>query len=125
VWAAAVTVDNWTIELETQPPNSPDSNQCDLTFFRALQADQWAAGFASTTEGLIEKVMHAWQHFDVMKINKGFITLQTCLNEILESDGGNDYKIPHMGKDRLQRLGQLPRRIRASPLALENANRFT
>ena len=30
------------------------------------------------------------------------------MNQIIECDGGNKYKIPHMNKDRLVRLGQLP-----------------
>jgi hypothetical protein len=30
------------------------------------------------------------------------------LNEIIEKHGGNDYKIPHYGKQRLEREGVLP-----------------
>jgi hypothetical protein len=41
----------------------------------------------------------------------GFITLQSCLEEILLSNRGNKYKIPHMGKKMLVRLGSLPGRI--------------
>ena len=41
-------------------------------------------------------------------LNRVFVTLQSCLNEIIDCDGGNQHKIPHMNKDRLERLGQLP-----------------
>ena len=44
----------------------------------------------------------------------GFLTLQSCLEEIIVSHGGNEYKIPHMGKERLLRLGILPIRITAT-----------
>jgi hypothetical protein len=29
----------------------------------------------------------------------------------MENDGGNNYKIPHMGKEKLARVGQLPTSI--------------
>ena len=30
------------------------------------------------------------------------------MNEILKDQGSNDYKLPHMGKEKLEREGQLP-----------------
>lgn len=30
-------LDGWNIEFETQPPQSPDLNKCDLCFFHSLQ----------------------------------------------------------------------------------------
>ena len=30
------------------------------------------------------------------------------MNEIIDHDGENDYKIPHMGKDQLERQERLP-----------------
>ena len=46
--------------------------------------------------------------FDPAKINRTWLTLQSCLNEILLNDGGNEYKIPHMNKAKLEREGRLP-----------------
>jgi hypothetical protein len=40
--------------------------------------------------------------------------LQSCLEEILVSYGDNEYKIPHMGKQMLLRLGTLPICVDAS-----------
>ena len=37
------------------------------------------------------------------------------MNCIIECDGGNNYSIPHMGKRSLERAGQLPRSIHATP----------
>ena len=36
------------------------------------------------------------------KLNHVWLTLQSCFN-IIENDGGNDYKIPHMGKESMER----------------------
>jgi hypothetical protein len=63
-------------------------------------------------------VIRAYEEFPPRKIDFGFITLQSCLDEILSSNGDNTYKIPHMGKERLLRDGVLPARVRASPQAL-------
>ena len=34
--------------------------------------------------------------------------LQVVMNQIIERDGGNDFRLGHMGEERLARLGQLP-----------------
>jgi hypothetical protein len=46
-----------------------------------------------------------------MKLNDVFLTLQTCMNQIIKAHGSNDYKIVHMDKDRLERLGLSPQSI--------------
>jgi hypothetical protein len=112
----AVTAGNWKITLVTQPAQSPDTNHLDLTFFRALQSKQWDNGFALEIDGLIEQVNRAYKDFPSQKIDFGFITLQSCLQEILLSNGGNEYKIPHIGKERLLRSGTL-QRVRIAALA--------
>jgi hypothetical protein len=43
---ATATIGNWKFALVTQPAQSPDTNQLDLTFFSALQYTQWDNGFA-------------------------------------------------------------------------------
>ena len=42
------------------------------------------------------------------KLNHVWLTLQSCFNMIIENDCGNDYKIPHMGKESLEQRGLLP-----------------
>ena len=39
----------------------------------------------------------------------GFLTLQSCMNNIMETDGSNNCKIEHKLKEKLQCLGLLPR----------------
>ena len=52
--------------------------------------------------------MEAFRTYPRVLINRTWLTLQSCLNEIIEKHGGNNYKIPHMSKERLEREGQLP-----------------
>ena len=58
--------------------------------------------------------MKAYEDFPEQKIDNGFLTLMCCMNKILENDGDNNYKIPHMSKATLERKGTLPRSIPVS-----------
>ena len=110
-------VESALIKLVTQPAQSPDTNHLDLSFFRALQSSQWDHGFALEIDGLIAQGMRAYAEFPWRKMDFGFLTLQSCLEEIMLSHGDNEYKIPHMGKEGLLRVGALPVRIAASAQA--------
>jgi hypothetical protein len=68
---------------------------------------------------IIQCVQQAYNAYDKNKINKIWLTLMGCLNEIIEHHGNNDYQIPHMGKDRLIRLNQQPIAIPVCDLGLE------
>jgi hypothetical protein len=93
--------------LYTQPANSPDVNINDLGFFRALQSLYQRSTPANVGE-IIASVQQAYLDYDHVKINRIWLTLQCCLNEIITHHGNNDYQIPHMAKERLEREGQLP-----------------
>jgi hypothetical protein len=53
------------------------------------------------------------------------ILQQCCLDDILIRNGGNDYSIRHMGKERMLREGILPDRIEASKAAIHTFNFVT
>ena len=99
----------------TQAPNSPDTNILDLGFFRAIQSFNDAC--PDNEEELIKSVEKAYGEYPWCKLNFVWLTLQSCLNKIIEHDGGNDYKIPHMGKESLWRRGQLPEVLHVTPAA--------
>ena len=61
----------------------------------------------------MDVVEHSFWEYPMEKLNKVWITLQCCMNCVLKCNGGNDYKIPHMSKDKLERMGELPRTILA------------
>jgi hypothetical protein len=93
--------------LYTQPANSPDCNINDLGFFRALQA-QYQKSTPSNVGEIIANVQQAYQQYDYRKINRIWLSLQCCYNKIIDHLGNNDYKLPHMQKERLEREGNLP-----------------
>ena len=62
----------------------------------------------------------AFEAYSANDINKIWVTHQNCMVEILKASGGNQYKIPHMNKDKLLREGNLPISLSA-PLQLYEA----
>jgi hypothetical protein len=108
--------DGFDIRLMCQPPNPPDLNILDLGFFRAIQSLQHKETPKSIDE-LIEAVMKAFESF--LETNKIFLTLQTCMKEIMKAKGSNKYDIPHIKKDILQKEGQLPTEIKCDPSLVE------
>ena len=95
------------IMFDNQLAQSPDTNVLDLGYFASLQSLQQQRN-SRTIEELQNHVIESYNQLDHVKLNKVFLTHQTVMAEILLNDGGNDYKIPHLGKDRLTRSGQLP-----------------
>ena len=81
----------------TQAPNSPDTNILDLGFFRAIQSFNDAC--PDNEEELIKSVEKAYGEYPWRKLNFVWLTLQSCLNKIIEHNGGNDYKIPTWEKN--------------------------
>ena len=66
-----------------------------------------------------------FHEYDPRTLEKNWVTLASVIDEILKCDGSNDYKIPHMNKDRILReTGALPLHLEASDLAVEKAEQF-
>jgi hypothetical protein len=61
----------------------------------------------NTIPELVKAVEDSFVELDRHTHNKVFLTHQQCLEQIILCDGGNNYKLPHMGKERLLRQGQL------------------
>jgi hypothetical protein len=66
-------------------------------------------------------IAQAYRDFPPRKIDFGFLTLQSCLDMILVSNGGTTYDTPHMGKERFLRQGMLPVHLHASDNAISVA----
>lgn len=110
------------IKLYLQPAQSPDLNINDLGFFAAVQA-LYEDEVPSNSEEIIEFVNRAYWNYEDTKLCYLWLTLQTVLNKVIECNGHNDYKIPHLGKERLQREGRLPANISVSKEAIEAMER--
>ena len=103
----AGTSDGWNIHVMCQPPNSPDLNVLDLGYFASIQALQYEED-CYNAEDLIQSVQASFQKLEDTKLDETFLTLQKVMECIMRHRGGNDYKLPHMGKQRLRRAGLLP-----------------
>jgi hypothetical protein len=82
----------------------------DLAFFVSTKAQYWKDP-AQTLGGMILKMDEIYLNYPGQKLSSGFITLQVVMNQIIEHDGGNDFRLGHVGKERLERLGRLPLRL--------------
>jgi hypothetical protein len=60
---------------------------------------------AKNIDELIFRVEQAFTELDPRSIDCNFLTLQSCLDEIIKDHGGNNYKIPHLGKAKLRAEG--------------------
>ena len=63
-------------------------------------------------QGYIDELLgNVWSSFEELTpqtLNNVFLTLQSCFSKIIEVHGGNNYKIPHLNKERLRRTVGLP-----------------
>lgn len=119
----AATQNGFNIKLVQQPPNSPDCNVLDLGFFKAIQSLQHQTA-CTTLDDLVKAVAEAFHNLSPVTLNKVFLTLQDCFIEILKVRGHNKYKVPHMGKDALIRIGQLPDNLQVPKALAEECIKF-
>ncbi|KAK9705788.1 hypothetical protein RND81_07G081800 [Saponaria officinalis] len=106
----AAQSDGFDIRLVSQPPNSPDLNVLDLGFFRSIQSLQYEIS-ATTVSELVDAVTTAFEQVEPQKLKYVWLSLHYCMNEILRVLGNNNYRLPHNGKQRLERLGLLPDQV--------------
>ena len=88
------------VELYMQAANSPDINLLDLGFFRAIQSFNNAT--PKNKDKLIEAVRMAYDNYPQEKLNRTWLTPQSCFNQIILNYGDNDYNIEHISKERLE-----------------------
>jgi hypothetical protein len=63
---------------------------------------------SSTVKELIANVQKAFKEYPHKILNFTFLSLQACMNKMLRCNGGNTYKVPHLNKEKKERLGILP-----------------
>lgn len=96
-------------------------NVLDLGFFRAIQSLQHQEA-PTTIDELVHAVEKSFDKYSSENLNRVFLTLQTCMIEVMKVYGGNNYKLPHMGKLRLLREdGTLPSQLQCDQTIVENA----
>ncbi len=100
------------VELYYQPSQSPDCNICDLSFFPSIQSRYFKIDNIKNIKDIIEGVKTAFRLYEVNILNRAFLSLMMNYNCILEFNGDNKYKTPHMKKQFLENRGMLPDSIR-------------
>jgi len=96
---------NRLIDIETQPPQSPDLNILDLALIYSLKkAAQHAKHEAngSTTE-FIRLVKETYASYSPSKLIRICALQYVAYREILKANGGNQYDMPHTGIRKRQR----------------------
>ncbi|XP_027109397.1 uncharacterized protein [Coffea arabica] len=106
----AATREGFDIRLSFQPPISPAMNVLDLGYFRAIQSLQHQEAPSSIDE-LIFAVEKSFDELSSESLNNVFLTLQLCMLEVMKNFGGNNYKVPHIRKQRLIKDGNIPLQI--------------
>jgi hypothetical protein len=86
-----------------QPPNSPDLNILDLSFFNSLQSRQFRGTLGNCSATLVDTVIDTFLEYPWEVLDWAFLTLQSVMNEILKCDGNNNFKLPHLNKSKLIR----------------------
>ncbi|CAI8608586.1 unnamed protein product [Vicia faba] len=120
---ASASEGGFDIRLSCQPPNSPDLNVLDLGFFNAIQSLQQKEVSKSVDE-LIEVVQNSYDNFSSKQSDKIFLTLQSCMIEIMKIKGSNNYRIPHMKKEVLLNRGILPTQLKCDRELVENTFQY-
>nr|GME01584.1 Transposase, Tc1-like protein [Ipomoea batatas]GME17943.1 Transposase, Tc1-like protein [Ipomoea batatas]GME18569.1 Transposase, Tc1-like protein [Ipomoea batatas] len=116
----AAQKDGFDIRLTCQPPNSPNMNVLDLGFFRAIQSLQYQEAPRNVDE-LVVATQKAFDDISIESLSNVFLTLQLCMVEVMKRFGGNNYKIPHINKQKLEREGRLPTTISCDMEVLNEA----
>eukprot|EP00977_Amphora_coffeiformis_P010639 scaffold2509_cov169-Amphora_coffeaeformis.AAC.7 len=119
-----LTHEDVEFKLVEQPARSPDTNILDLGFFASLQAATWRLKRAKTIDGLIKNVMHAWNDYDPAILNRIWLSHQSVCDEIIKSNGSNDFTLPHTKKEVLEHINQLPVSFSLSEDAITSYNRL-
>jgi hypothetical protein len=91
-----------------QPSQSPDCNICDLYFFPSIQSRYFKIEDIWNVNDVVQAVKTAFKNYEANKLNRAFLSLMMNYNCILEKDGDNNYKMPHINKEILEKQGKLP-----------------
>lgn len=90
-----------------------------MVFFSGIQSLQHKESPKSIDE-LVGAVKRPFQAFSTVKSNLIFLTLQSCMIEIMKARGSHDYKIPHLKKATLEEKNQLPIQLKCDPTLVKD-----
>jgi hypothetical protein len=62
-------------------------------------------------------VEDTYKKYPLQSVNQIWLTLQSVMRNIMKERGDKKFKIPHMNKDRLERINKLPPCLVVTPEA--------
>lgn len=90
----------------------------DLDFFASIQALQQLARQRNIDE-LVAAIESAFRSTTRRALNNNvFLTLQVVMDQFIQHNGGNNFMIKHLPKEKLKRDGVLPVSVRVPDSAL-------
>jgi hypothetical protein len=119
----AVEDSGWSVNLEFQPPNSPDFNINDLGFFKAIQSI-CQEDVPRNVDELIHSVTQAYAQYPAERLNNIWLSHQQAMIQSLLSRGNNVYKLAHMKKEKLLREGHLPDQLAITMDLYNNSKQY-
>ena len=99
--------DRWTIKFINQSPNSPDLNICDLGFFWSFKSRlRKKIAWSKDYQEMVRVVLEVFDAYPAESLDGIWGCLYNNYRSVLESDGGNQYKIAHNnGRKRARETG--------------------
>ena len=73
---------------------------------------------------VIDATLHAFEIYSAEMVNDIFLTLQSIILLVIQENGGNKYKLPHMGKGKMKADGTLPHVLIVPQATYDAANEF-
>ncbi|XP_047258603.1 uncharacterized protein LOC124890828 [Capsicum annuum] len=96
----------------------PHIGNNDLEFIEAARQDGFDIRLAikslqyqkapKNVDELVEAVERSFDEMKAKQLNHVFLTLQSCMIEVMKDSGGNNYKVPQLNKNGLEREENLP-----------------
>jgi hypothetical protein len=106
----AVEDSGWNINMQFQPPSSPDMNLNDLGFFKSIQSI-CEEELPRNVPEMIRVVNDAYAQYPAEHLNKIWLSHQQAMAQTLLSRGNYTFKLTHLKKDQLLREGILPKSL--------------
>ena len=120
---AAGRTAGFDIRMAQQPANSPDYNVLNLGLFNAIDKLQHKKPRRNIEE-LIGAVQYAFDTLPPDVINRAFVSFQGVLEQIILTDGSNNFAMPHMKKRQTEKkCGELPFKHHLSGFARRKAKK--
>ena len=79
---------------------------------------------ANNIDELVSAVVDSLGNVAYEKLSDNFVSLQAVMNCVLDNNGSNNFKLPHLSKQKKRRSGNEISRVHCSRATLAKLDRF-